>query len=215
MNRKVISKIEDFFSNTEGRTYNKGDIITHAHKDPEGVMFLVGGVVEQYDVTPEGSKIIANIFKDGSFFPMSWALNKTPNQYFFAALTDVEIKYADPDDVIEFLSQNPDVMIDLMARVYKGMDGVLRRLVLAASGMASSRLIFELLVEAYRFGEKLDNGHILVKIRQNSLASRSGLARETVNRELHRLKKEGLVALTRHGIEVDTEGLESRLDFNA
>ena len=213
INHKIREKLTEFFADSDERTYHKGDIVTFANQDPEGVFFLVEGIVEQYDVTPEGNKVIVNIFKPMSFFPMSWAINKVPNMYFFAALTTIRLKRAHPDKVALFLQQNPEVMFDLLSRVYIGTDGLLRRLVLAASGIAANRLIFELLIEGTRFGEDASGTKKIVKIKQSSLAARSGLARETVSRELHKLEREGLVKLTKNGIVLHVEALEDKLDF--
>lgn len=212
-NPQVAEKLAAFFASSEERTYQKGDIIVFANHDPEGVLYLVDGIVEQYDVTPEGNKITVNMYKPYAFFPMSWAINKTPNTYFYAALTEVKLKKAQPDAVAKFLQENPDVMFDLMSRVYKGTDGLLRRLALAASGIASTRLIYELLIEAYRFGDATNAETRTVKVRQSSLASRSGLARETVSRELHKLEKQGLLELTKGGIVLYLKKLEAKLDF--
>jgi len=212
INHNIREKVSTFFSGTDERFYTKGDIITFANQDPEGVLYLTEGIVEQYDVTPEGNKVVVNVFKPASFFPMSWAINKTPNTYFYAALTDVKLRRAHPDKVAVFLQQNPDVMFDLLSRVYVGTDGLLRRLVLAASGIASSRLIFELLIEAHRFGGEASGAKKIVKIKQSSLAARSGLARETVSRELHKLERDGLVKLTKEGIVLYVEALEDKLD---
>lgn len=215
MNQPILKQVNDFFESSEERVYSKGDIITFANQEPEGVMFLQEGVVEQYDVTPEGNKVSVNLFKIGSFFPMSWAINKTPNEYFYAALTEVRLRRAHPDKVADFLRQNPEVMFDLMSRVYRGTDGLLRRLVLAASGIAANRLIFELLIEASRFGDGINSGsHVVIKVKQSNLAARSGLARETVSRELHKLENEGYLKLTKAGISLDVKKLQEKLDVH-
>jgi len=214
VNYKITRKLNDFFETAEERIYRKGDIITFPHENPDGVMFLLEGLVEQYDLTPEGNKITVNIFKPMAFFPMSWAINRTPNVYFFAALTEVKLKRADPDKVAAFIQENPDVMFDLLSRVYTGIEGVLRRLVLAASGIASSRLIYELLLETYRFGDAKQGSKKSIKIKQSNLAARSGLARETVSRELHKLEREGVVELTKEGIVFEIGELEARLDID-
>lgn len=209
----VATKIVAFFSDKEEDVYRKNEIITFAHQEPQGVAYIVEGLVEQYDVTPEGNKVTVNIFKPGSFFPMSWAMHKNPNEYFFAAFTEVRVKWCSPDVAVRFLKDNPDVMFDLLSRVYVGTDALLKRLVLAASGIASSRLVFELLIEAHRFNGPIEGGKKTVKVRQNSLAARSGLARETISRELHKLEAEGLLTLGREGITLDVAALESKLDM--
>jgi CRP-like cAMP-binding protein len=214
MNQSVLDKLNELFSISNIIEYRKGEIITFANQDPEGISLLLDGVVEQYDITPEGNTITVNIFKPPAFFPMSWAINKTTNTYFFAAVTDVKVKRLDSDKVVLFLKNNPDVTFDLLSRVYRGTDALLKRLVLAASGIASSRLIFELLIEAYRFGIDQDGNKTLIKVRQSNLAARSGLARETVSREIHKLKANGTVIITKEGIVLDKVELEKKLEFN-
>lgn len=214
MNQSVLDKLNELFSISNIIEYRKGEIITFANQDPEGISLLLDGVVEQYDITPEGNTITVNIFKPPAFFPMSWAINKTTNTYFFAAVTDVKVKRLDSDKVVLFLKNNPDVTFDLLSRVYRGTDALLKRLVLAASGIASSRLIFELLIEAYRFGIDQDGNKTLIKVRQSNLAARSGLARETVSREIHKLEANGTVIITKEGIVLDKVELEKKLEFN-
>lgn len=212
MNQSVNDKITQFFSTSTTKSYSKGEILTFGDQDPERVSYLLEGIVEQYDLTPEGTKVTVNIYKPPAFFPMSWAINKTPNTYFYAALSDIKLQHADAEKTVAFLKENPDVTFDLLSRVYKGTDALLRRLSLATSGIATNRLIFELLIEAYRFGGEAVEGKRIIKITQNNLASRSGLARETVSRELHKLEKDGLLALTKDGIVLDIEQLESSLN---
>ncbi len=214
MNSDVRKKVEAFFEGRPERRFAKGDMVAFAHEDHSAVLYLREGVVEQYDITPEGNKVTVNMFKPPAFFPMSWALNGTRNTYFFSALTDIRAAEASPEETKKFLEENADVAVDLLSRVYKGTDGLLRRLVLASSGLASTRLIFELIIEAYRFGTPQKDGRVLVKVQRGSLAARAGLARETVSRELHRLEAAGLAELVRGGVLVYIETLEARLEFS-
>jgi len=213
MNRPILDKIKKHFNQYDLKTYAKGELITLANEAPAGISFLQSGIVEQYDITAVGNRVTVNIYKPPSFFPMSWAINKTPNSYFFGAVTKVTLRQADPVATVVFLQSNPDVLFDLLSRVYSGSDVLLRRLALAASGIAVNRLIFELLVEAYRFGAPLATDQTFITVKQNALAARSGLARETVNRELHKLEKLNLLSLATQGITIDTAALEKQLDL--
>lgn len=210
--RQIIDKLHEHFGKSDTKSFAKGTIITQANRDPEGVSFIVDGIVEQYDITPEGNKVTVNLFKPGAFFPMSWAINKTPNTYFFAALTDAKLQQANTDQTVKFLIDNPDVLMNLLSRVYRGTDALLKRLVLAINGAATNRLIFELLIESYRFGNIIDDRSVQINISRNSLAARSGLARETVSRELHKLDKLGLIYLTKQKIIVRNDKLEQFLE---
>lgn len=214
MNQQITDKLAKHFSHCELKKYKKGELITLANQEPTGVSLLLSGLVEQYDITPEGNKLTVNVYKPSAFFPMSWAINKTPNAYFFGALTDVELKQADAGETVVFLQANPDVLFDLLSRVYRGTDALLRRLMLAASGIAANRLIFELLIEAYRFGAHNSDGTVQIKVKQSVLAARCGLARETVSRELHKLEQEKLIIRNKQEITMVVNSLERKLDFS-
>lgn len=213
MNQDIPSALEAFFSTCPSTSYDRGDTIIMAHRDPPGILWLMDGIVEQYDITPEGNKVTVNVFKPGAYFPMSWAINSTPNTYFYEALTEVKLKRAAADKTVAFVKSHPEIMFDLLSRVYKGTDALLKRLVLAASGMAANRLIFELLIESYRFGTE-ENGVRVITITQSALAARSGLARETVSRELQKLEKEKFIGRTKQGMKVYIKKLEEKLDFS-
>lgn len=212
-NDPIQVRIAAHFNECPSGAFAKGDTIITAGENPTGVNYLESGIVEEYDITPEGTKVIVNVFKVGSFFPMSWAMNDTPNRYFFSALTDVTVRIDNPSNTLEFLKSNPDILYDLLSRVFKGTDAILRRLVHATSSVSSKRLMFELLLEAYRFGKDTGEGQKQINIRQNVLAARSGLARETVSRELQQLEKKGLILRYKQGIVINTAKIEQALDY--
>ena len=206
-------RIASHFSSCTQEEFAKGDIIVQSGESPNGVIYLEKGIVEEYDITPEGAKVIVNVFKAGAFFPMSWAINKTPNRYFFAAQTDCTVRTDPAERTIAFLQDNSDILYDLLARVFKGTDAILRRLVHATSSVSSKRLMFELLLEAYRFGKDIGEGQKQISIRQNVLAARSGLARETVSRELQQLEKHGYILRYKQGMVINIAKLEHTLDY--
>lgn len=211
----VTDKLKQLFQSGTNVSYKRGEIIVSAYQAPRGVMLLGSGAVEQYDLNPAGDKVVVNIFKPPAFFPMAWAINQTENEYYYAALTDVTMKRISAAKAVSFLKANPDVMFDLLSRVYQGTDGVLRRLVLALGGSASNRLIFELLVEAYRFGIEIGGGKWRIKVTQGSLAARSGLARETVSREFSKLLVDKLVERAGRDAIIEVASLELRLGINS
>jgi CRP-like cAMP-binding protein len=49
--------------------------------------------------------------------------------------------------------------------------------------------MYELLIECRRFGEKQADGSYVLKTNEVGLASRSGLSRETVSREMGKIKE--------------------------
>jgi CRP-like cAMP-binding protein len=211
----VSQKITKFFTGYPRRTFDPRQLILRAEDPLPGVFFVVDGLITQYDISQTGNEVVVNIFKPGAFFPMLSAINASLNHYFFEAKTKVVVHLAPVDDVVQFLKANPDVMFDLLTRVYRGVDGVLRRMAHLMGGDAKSRLLFEILNSARRFGEEHPNGTVSINVSEGDLAKRSGLARETVNRVMQDLKTAGIVTVSNGGIIIKSYGsIESQLGAN-
>jgi CRP-like cAMP-binding protein len=202
MTSDVARKLEEFFSTYPKRSYPKGQIIIFGGENPENIFYITTGKVRIYDVSYRGEEIIVNIFKPPAFFPMTWAINKTDNKYFFKTEAPSEFNIVPTEDALDFVKNNPDVMLDLLSRLYHGVDGLTNRMVQLMSGNARSRLIYELIIEARRFGE-VRGTTVHLDINESDLAARAGLSRETVSREIKTLKAEGLLSITRNSVEIN------------
>lgn len=209
---RIARKVERFFNAYPLKSYDKGQFLVLADEDPKHIFYLLKGQVREYDISHRGDEVVVNVFKPPAFFPMSWAINKTPNRYFFEAATSVTVRLADPDQAVEFLKANPDVMFDLLSRLCIGTDGLLRRTAHLMGGSAKSRLLFELITECRRFGERRSDGSYLITMNESEIGARAGLSRETVSREIRELKKLNLIAVSRRGILLtDINALEKKL----
>jgi len=208
----IRDKVYEQFSQYPKRVYPKGQILVFADESPEHIFYLVKGSVRKYDVSYRGDEVVVNVFKENSFFPMSWAINQSANKFFYKTETETELHIVPAEDALQFLKDNPDVMLDLLTRLYRGMDGLLGRMVHLMSGTAKSRLIYELIIECRRSGQKPKDGSYKLTTTESDLAARSGLSRETVSREIAKLKNQGWVEVTSGGIVVkDITPLEAAL----
>lgn len=186
----AAEKVQKFYRNRPLLLREKGSvIILPSDETLPLVTYIQSGLVGQYDITTEGNKAMVNIYKPGAFFPIASVVNGTFNDYYFEAITDVAIKQTTCEAVAVFLNQNPIVVYDLLRRLYRGVDGVLKRMVLLLGETANTRLLYELFVYADRFGKKQADGSIVLDITAKELAQQTGLARETVSRELKKLKE--------------------------
>ena len=212
MEPDVTSKINSFFEKYRLVSYSKGQILILPHDETKQIFYLVSGKVKQYEVSYHGDEVVINVFKPGAFFPMWLAINQTPNPYIFETETDVEIRVAPADEVVAFIKENPDIMFDLLSRVYRGLEGVLARMVRLMSGSAKGRLMFEILVECKRFGKRQKNGSCHITISESDLGARAGLSRETVSREMHKLAAEKLLKVNMGKITIfDMSRFEEKL----
>ena len=212
MDAMVRQKIGTFFVNYPLKHFEKDQILIYAGDSPSGVFHIISGQVRQYDINDQGEEVVVNVFKSPAFFPMGWAINETPNQYFFEASIPVEARVAPAKDVVDFLHANPDVTYDLLSRLYSGTDGVQRRMAHLMGGSARSRVVFELVIECKRFGELRKDDSYALSVHEDELARRAGLSRETVNRELGKLKIMKLIDVSHKDIIVNNlDKLEEEL----
>lgn len=199
MTASVGSSLDTFFSQFRPYKYKKGEILVRAGDDPSGIFYITKGRIKEYSISQNGDEFVVNIFKPISFFPMSWAINGTKNDYFFESMEDVEAVKAPKEKVVDFIKSNPEVLFDLLSRVYKGVDGILQRMTFFMSGSAYTRLITEIIIDAKRFGRKENNSYVLNST-EKDIASQAGMSRETVSREMKLLKDKGLLTFSRNEI---------------
>ena len=213
MDEQIQQKLDNFFTKFKNQMYRKGAILIRADDDPPGVFYLKDGIVKVYAISRKRDEVVLNIFKPMSFFPMSWAINESKNMYFYEAITDVEVYRAPRNEVVTFIKNNPDILYDLMRRVYKGVDGMLLRMMYLMSGSARTRLLTELMIQAKRLGQRFENGQsIKLQMSEKDLATSAGMTRETISREVKLLKEKKVILFARNTLVIpDMKKLEEEL----
>lgn len=215
MDTQVNREVAAFFQQYPIRHLEQDQLFIHAGSEPEGIFYLVSGQVRQYDIDTQGQEIVVNVFKPAAFFPMSWAINHTPNRYFYAAAVPSDVRVAPATDAVAFLRTHGDITFDLLSRVYSGVEGMQRRMAHLMGGNAYSRVVFELIIESKRFGTRRADGAYRLPLHEDELARRAGLTRETVSRELAKLKQAGLIRIShREMIITDLSRLDAEIGEN-
>ena len=202
MQKDIAVTVKAFFEQFPDRTWARGHILVHASENPQGVHYLERGSVRQYAVTDRGDEVILNSYKPGAFFPMSWALAGINNQYFFETSEESVIRFAPAEQVVEFLRANPEVTLDLLKRMYSGVDAVLSRMTHLLSGTAYERIVNELVLQARRLTKTVDGEDVILPLKEYELGMDCGLTKETISREFKKLKQKQLVSVHTHGITV-------------
>jgi CRP/FNR family transcriptional regulator len=212
MNPAVSEKLANFFSTFRSQHYQKGEVILEPEMDPTGVYQIKTGSVKMTAITANGMEVVLNTFKAGAFFPMGWALNNTPNAYFYQAAEPVELKKSSKEEFLRLLSDNPDIVYDLMQRIYRGLDGLFMRMEYLMAGSAFARVLTELIIMAKRFGKTQGSGVHLEKITEKELAAQTGITRETVSREFKKLTEKGLIEFKQNELVItNLKELEKKL----
>ncbi len=200
MDRAIADKLISFFSKYPPISLKKGGILIDPNNDPSGVFFIEQGIVRRYWIFENGNEITLNLYKPHAFLPMSWVIGNVPNTHFYEAMTNIQVRKAPVSDVIAFLTKESDIVYDLLKRVYIGMEGLWEHMQCITHGQSSTKLIAIILLLAKRFGQSTNSGgkiEITLRIGEKDLANYAGISRETVSRELQKLRKLRIISFTR------------------
>src|SRR3989338_1474157 len=201
MSNENKEEFVEFYKQFTIREYKKGETLIRADDDPQGIFCLKKGYVRQYTISKTGFELTLHILKPISYFPMVWAINGTPNIYFFEALTAVEVGRAPRDQVVNFIKDKPTVIFELMSELLEDYAETLTRVEHLVFSDAHRRVISVLLYIAKHFGKDHKRGIIVHhRFTQQDIATLVGIARETANNEMVKLEKKGFITYINHSI---------------
>jgi CRP/FNR family cyclic AMP-dependent transcriptional regulator len=198
---KFSLELEKFFSQFKLRTYQRGDVILHEDDTPNGTYYLKSGFVKLYSYSPDGEELIRIILGPGDLFPIRWTIDQEPIDFYLAPMSDVTCSYAPRQTFLNFISQDPKLMLNLSSYIVKRMGTLYKRMEFFAFGDAYEKITSILVFLAKRFGKQQTSGLLIeLPLTQRDLGALVGVARETVNEELESLKDKGIVETENHHI---------------
>lgn len=199
MNKLKLKEFETFYKDFPIRDYKKSEMLIRADDDPQGIFCLTKGYVRQYTISKANIELTLHIHKPMSYFPMVWAVNGTPNIYYYEALTAVQAGRAPRDQVVSFIKDKPVVIFELMSGLLEDYAETLTRIEHLVFSDAYRRVISVLLYIAKHFGEERPNGIIVPhRFTQQDIATLTGIVRETASNEMVKLEKKGLIKYDNH-----------------
>lgn len=194
MNAKSVEELGFFFSQFKKFNFKKREMILRVGDEPRGVMYLKRGYVRLYSISKEGEELTLIIYKPDDIFPIVWAINNTPNEYYFEAMTPSEIYRVPREKFLIFLKENPDVLFELTSKILSRFRGVLHRMEYLVFGNAYNKVASILLICAERFGGKEGSKIIIqVPLTHKDIANLLGVTRETTSLEIKKLARKGII----------------------
>lgn len=193
--KKVSKKINEFFKGFKNVQYKKGDVILGSSESQYDIFYIKKGEVRVYTLNKEGKEVNLMIAKPGSYLPMMLYLAKRENKYFYEALSNLEVYKAPPEDVLSFISNNPDVLMELCVRFSSALCGLIDRVEGLTLGNAYYKITSLLNYLSKKF--RLAHGNsvtVSLQLTQNDISNWFGLNRETVTRQIKILKKKGIIS---------------------
>lgn len=193
--KPLKSTLDDFFAGYTKLRYKRGEVIVRAEDPPPGIFYLTQGFVRMINVTETGEMLVMHVFKPGSFFPMTWALNETPNRYTFEAMTQVELYRAPRAEVMQMMKIHPEILYDLTSRLLSGASGLLRRMEDLVLEPAYVKTVKLLLYYCENFAERDPQGQGLVlHLTHREIAAWIGSTRETASLQVEDLLRKQLIS---------------------
>lgn len=213
MQTKIQHKLLSYFKQHQLLTIKTSCLLISPNVIPKGVYLLTKGEVRCYAISKDGDDITINTYKPFSFFPMRWATKGTPERYFYESTKGCELYLSPKRNFLDFITQNPDVLLDLLDRIYTGLEGYMLRMESLLSGNAYVRLLLHLMIHIKRSREYKENQiNFPMNIRQKLLASETGLSRETVARQLKILKQKNIFSSSKSSIKsINISAFEAEL----
>lgn len=191
MQKKVQKLLLSFFGKYRLKTFARDEQVINPKS--KKVFFLTKGAVRMFSHS-SSNQLTLNIYKPYSLFPMSLVLRDTQDKYSYDALSEVEGYFAPKTYFKKFLGDNPIVIMDLLKRIYLGLEGFFMRVEVLLLGDAYLRILTHLIIYARRFGKDTD-GKITFDhpLTHEQLSFQTGLARESVTKEFKKLQDKNLI----------------------
>lgn len=194
MDMGAFRKLGDFFAQFKKLHYRKGEIILRADEEPRGVLFLKKGYVKLYSISEQAQELSLIIFKPEDFFPVMWAINATPNDYYLEAMDEVWLWQAPREEFVKFLKANNDVLFELVSRILIRLGGLLKRMEYMIFGNAQNKVASIIAICAERFGQLKEGRTVIgVILTHQDIANLIGVTRETVSIEIKKLEKKRII----------------------
>ena len=203
--KEIYSKVSNKFLKKDEVLFFKGDI-------GDSLYIIKKGKIKISIPTEEGEELIISIFSDGDFFGELSLLDKAPRSADAVAITDTELLVLNREVFYTYLLKRKHAIEAIMSALCNRLRKTDDFLTDLCYTNFSKRLAKTLVELAERFGKKFDEKIVLdLEITQGDLGAMLGVTRETVNRELMKLKLQGI--LTKDKKKIVIKDFKNLLDM--
>lgn len=195
----------------------KGQII-YTFDDQNTFYLIKSGYIKRYLIANDGALGVQSIYGPGYFFPLTPVfstlfdqnINRGAETYYYQTMTPVQIYCIENSVLAEKVKEYPLLYKDLLFESGRRLQSNIQQLENVSFRHADRRLAHQLVYFARQFGEKTDSGtKISLPLTQQDLADILSLTRETVSREMSKLKNKQLIIPGQYIIVPDIDKLQS------
>jgi CRP/FNR family transcriptional regulator, cyclic AMP receptor protein len=193
------------------RTYRKKTVIFHEGQEKEAVFFIKDGMVKTFKTDENGHEHIVSFLKTGDMFPHTGLFHQDPYPATAESIVDTILLAMPVKPFEQLLMSTPVIAVKIMRAMSDKIRELQEKLQELTGHDVQDRGQSFLLKLSEHYG-KVKNGevHIEIPMTHQDIASTIGTTRETVNRLLNQLRKEGIVDTDRSGFVIhDIEALRN------
>lgn len=186
--------VERLAAATRQRFFADGAVV-HRRGDPaDGLYTIVSGAVRIGAQAADGRETVLTLLQPGAWFGEISLFDGRPRTHDAHAHGDTVILMVPRQDFQQLLDTRPELYRYFMPLLCRRLRSVFSMLEDHTVLSVRARLVKRLLLLARTVGEA-SGGERVLSLSQEALANMLGLSRQTVNKELKALEREGLVRL--------------------
>jgi len=193
-NEGQLATLVNLFHQGTRLVYQKGEFVIRPGGPPQGVFYILSGLVKAYDITKYGEENLLIIRKPGEILGLTWGITGEDRHIIYATLAKTELLQISREQFLSFVRDHPQAalpLVDMLVDMYRLHS---ERILNLEYRTVRERLVSFLLTTARRFGKEIPEGLMLdVPLRHQDIASSISATRETTGRELSALERQGLL----------------------
>jgi CRP/FNR family transcriptional regulator len=187
-----MKELNKLFDQAHNRNYPKSQIVLYQGEKARDIYYINRGHVKVYDVTASGTEKLILILGPGDIFPLIWSFKAPTNlHYFYETFDEAEIKVLPRQKVINAVSDNHQITIQLLQYFVDKTSDLLSRVDCIEATSAKHKVCQVLLYLATAHGTKVaKSGYsISLDITHQAIANMAGLTRATASVQMKELEK--------------------------
>lgn len=210
-----MEQITNLLSDTAvRRIVKKNTVLLRQGDTPNQVFFVAKGCVKLYRTGSTGEEQVVAFRVAGDMFPEPCAFGHTATTiYNYETVEQTELIMVDQDTFTTLLAKNPELHTACFHYLMKNYMAAMLQVTALGQSYATDKLAMVLYYLMLKYGKQKKPGEYWVKVKLShaTLASLTGLARETVTTELGVLRRKGIIEYESGKLMVRRPALTDRL----
>lgn len=204
---ELTKNLQSILLSGKCRKFEKSELVATTEDNKPLLLLVISGFVKRYSIANDGSENIQSIYGSGDIFPLTPLFEAVfdqviyygPETFYYETMVDTELASISLKEFVRMSENDPIIYKDLLSVAGQRLRSNIQRLENIALRDAYKRLAHQLLYYTNTFGKKTSDGvKIAIPLTHQDIASVLSLSRETVSREVSKMRSEGIIMDSHH-----------------